>query len=137
MTPQEFQIASAALADHQRLIAAGKTQRWDVVKWAVTINLALVAAAIASQYNFFSASILVTFFGAVLILYYNLRLTRTRIQSNRTSKYLIDNGINLSSMLVQPTYSDDLLQLFWYDREELIAFGVILILSVVPVWFVN
>ncbi len=40
-------------------------------------------------------------------------------------------------MLVQPTYSDDLWQLFWYDREELIAFGVILILSVVPVWFVN
>src|SRR5260370_32407457 len=83
MKTQEFQIAYADLADHQRLIAAGKTQRWDVVKWAVTVNLALVAAAIASQYNFFSASI-VTFFGAVLILYYNLTFTRTRIPSNKT-----------------------------------------------------
>ncbi len=40
-----FQVIAAALDDCRRLIAAGKVQRWDVVKWGVTVNTALGAAA--------------------------------------------------------------------------------------------
>jgi hypothetical protein len=32
--------------DHRRLIAAGKTHRWDMVKWAVTVNMALAGASV-------------------------------------------------------------------------------------------
>jgi hypothetical protein len=36
MTPNEFAVACAILEDWRKLIAAGKAQRWDVIKWAVT-----------------------------------------------------------------------------------------------------
>jgi hypothetical protein len=39
MQDQDFQIASLLLQDQQRLIAAGKVQRWDVVKWTIAVNL--------------------------------------------------------------------------------------------------
>jgi hypothetical protein len=42
---KEFQVIASALDDCRRLIAAGKMQRWDVVKWGVTVNTALAAAA--------------------------------------------------------------------------------------------
>jgi hypothetical protein len=37
---KEFQVASAALEDHRRFIAAHKIQRWEVLKWGVSINIA-------------------------------------------------------------------------------------------------
>ena len=48
-------IIAPCLDDHRRLIAAGKSQRWDVVKWAVTINMALAAASIAVKQQHVSA----------------------------------------------------------------------------------
>jgi hypothetical protein len=44
---QDFAIASLLLQDQQRLIAAGKVQRWDVVKWTIAINLALATASVS------------------------------------------------------------------------------------------
>jgi len=44
---EEIRFALGVIDDNQRLIAAGKNQRWHVVKWAVTINVALAAASIA------------------------------------------------------------------------------------------
>ena len=41
----DFAIASLLLQDQQKLIAAGKVQRWDVVKWTITVNLALATAS--------------------------------------------------------------------------------------------
>src|SRR5260221_2580513 len=41
---KEFQVITAALDDCRRLIAAGKVQRWDVVKWGVAVNVALATA---------------------------------------------------------------------------------------------
>ena len=49
MNEHEFHVACAILEDHRKLIAAGKSQRWDVIKWAVTINVALTTASIALQ----------------------------------------------------------------------------------------
>jgi hypothetical protein len=47
MTPDDFKIACVNLEDCNRLVAAGKIQRWDVVKWAVTTNLALATVSVA------------------------------------------------------------------------------------------
>ena len=46
MQDQDFAIASLLLQDQQRLIAAGKVQRWDVVKWTTAVNLALATASV-------------------------------------------------------------------------------------------
>ena len=39
MTDKAFAIACLLLQDQRSLIAAGKAQRWDVVKWVVAVNL--------------------------------------------------------------------------------------------------
>jgi hypothetical protein len=44
---QELQYCFAILDDYRKLVAAGKVQRWDVLKWAVTVNFALATASIA------------------------------------------------------------------------------------------
>ena len=46
MNEHEFHVACAILDDDRKLIAAGKSQRWDVIKWAVTVNVALATASI-------------------------------------------------------------------------------------------
>jgi hypothetical protein len=48
---QQFQILLGILDDRRRLIAALKLQRWGVVKWAVTVNVALTAAAFAFRHK--------------------------------------------------------------------------------------
>jgi hypothetical protein len=45
MSDKEFQVLCATLEDQRRLIAAGKAQRWDVIKWGVSINLGLATVA--------------------------------------------------------------------------------------------
>ena len=44
---EELKVIYSALEDCRRLIAAGKVQRWDVVKWGVTVNVALATAVAA------------------------------------------------------------------------------------------
>ena len=36
----------SSLDDYRAVIAAGKVQRWDVVKWAVTLNLAFATVSV-------------------------------------------------------------------------------------------
>jgi len=55
---REFQVITSALDDYRRLIAAGKVQRWEVVKWGVTVNLALATAAAAVQWEHNVVSVL-------------------------------------------------------------------------------
>jgi hypothetical protein len=42
----QMRFALDVIEDHRRLIAAGKVYRWDVIKWAVTINVALAGASV-------------------------------------------------------------------------------------------
>jgi hypothetical protein len=55
MNEHEFHVACAILDDQRKLIAAGKSQRWDVIKWALMINVALATASIALQTQFMTA----------------------------------------------------------------------------------
>ena len=48
---KEFQVITAALDDCRKLIAAGKVQRWEVVKWGVAVNVGLATAAAALGRN--------------------------------------------------------------------------------------
>ena len=48
---EELKVVYSALDDQRRLIAAGKVQRWDVIKWAVTVNVALATAAAAIEFK--------------------------------------------------------------------------------------
>lgn len=140
MNEHDFQCASAMLDDQRKLIAAGKLQRWDVVKWAVTVNIALAAASIGFQdsasagMQLFVLAAIVAVIGLGMMLYYNLRLTRTRNGSVITEKYLTNNGIEFSIISGHAPKCVDWL----YDWQELIAFTLILGMSIVPtcvVWF--
>ena len=78
------------LDDHRRLIAAGKTQRWDVVKWAVTIiNMALAAASMAVKQQQVSAGGLFSLLaiGVVSLLFFMWEVTR-RMMANRSASPL-------------------------------------------------
>ncbi len=49
---KEFQLATLYLSDCQRLIAAFRAQRWDVVKWGAAINVGLAAASLSYANSF-------------------------------------------------------------------------------------
>ena len=141
MEDRDFQFACTSLGDRQRLIAASKLQRWDVVKWTVTVNVALAAAAIAAggDYNL-HLSLLAAIVAAVgwgLMLYYNLRLTRTRdemfVTENYLANYLATNGVDYSAITGKAPKKVG----FFYDCEELAIFTVIQWLSIILVWLLN
>jgi hypothetical protein len=130
------------LDDYRKLIAAGKAQRWEVLKWTVTVNLALATASIALRRStdgstttsggFLSLAFFVAVIGALLILYYNDRMTKARNESVRIAEYLIGKGLNYAAISgKEPTRIG-----FWYDLEDLALFGLILGLFVVIVWLI-
>jgi hypothetical protein len=81
---EELKVIYSALDDQRRLIAAGKVQRWDVVKWGVTINVALAAATAAIPFEGafdlfpFVLAVLVALVSWLLVLHCNRRTTGAR-----------------------------------------------------------
>jgi hypothetical protein len=132
MNDQEFQIACLYLQDCQRLIAAGKLQRWDVVKWTLTVNFALATAsgiAHKAQGFFLFLSVLVAALGFILIVHYNQRITRAREDSNKPVTYLRKNGIDVIGGSPATYSRGDWL----YDFPELAAFAyAVLFISIMP-----
>jgi hypothetical protein len=135
---RQFKTASAVLDDERRLIAALKLQRWDVVKWAVTVNIALAAVAatiktaLVSGLLLFSLAVLVAVIGETLMLYYNHRLTNTRDDALKTKKHLENFGVDFAFTGTPAKEKDS-----GYDWQELVIFSVILTLSPVIVLFVS
>jgi hypothetical protein len=81
MDDREFSVVCSALDDCRRLIAAGKLQRWDVVKWSVTVNLALAAVSIShvgATIPLFILAAAVSLGGGLLAWHYNSRMTGAR-----------------------------------------------------------
>jgi hypothetical protein len=86
---REFQVITSALDDCRRLIAAGKVQRWDVVKWGVAVNTALATViAVLRQRSIapFLFALAVAVASFLLVWHYNKRMTGAR----ETSKTLAD-----------------------------------------------
>jgi hypothetical protein len=81
---ESLQLALIYLQDTQRIIAAGKVQRWEVLKWAVTVNLAFAAAGAATKigawplFGLFSFCVLVAITSMFLLNHYNNRITGAR-----------------------------------------------------------
>ena len=140
MTPGDFKIACISLEDCNRLIAAGKIQRWGVVKWAVTTNLALATASILLRaahagglFAFFS--ILVAAAGGGLVYHYNRRMTGARANATGIQTYLSNNKVNLSAISEQPNADRATRSPAEYDAEELYIFMFIIGGSVLPSFF--
>lgn len=133
LADKEFQLASAALENCRRYIAAHKAQRWDVFKWGVSINLALAVAAATPALAEIQIYLLVLSCGVaaaswLLVLHYNRRVTGIRNQVVTIIAWMKERGVGYDSIVSQNTknaYSrgED------YDFQELILFMGILAVS--------
>ena len=141
---EELRVIYSALDDQRRLIAAGKVQRWDVVKWGVTVNVALATAAALIQFkgafsvcgiavpnNFipFLLAVAVAFVSLVLVLYYNKGTTDARNDATHLVQQMKDNHNIDYSAIVGKDLAAHYSKGFWYDLLELLLFAVILIVS--------
>src|SRR5262245_21877900 len=102
-------------SDNQRLIAAGKVQRWEVLKWVTTVNIALAtASAVISRegtvlvWQFFLATVVMAVVGLLLLWHYNNRITGARGYGGRL-----------------------------YDWQELSIFSFVILLSMVPAFLIT
>jgi len=141
---EELKVIYSALDDCRRLIAAGKVQRWDVVKWGVTVNVALATATAAIPFEGafdllglampfslipFGLAVVVALVSWRLVLHYNRRTTGARDDVTRLVCQMKKKGIDYDSILganVASEYSKGP----EYDKQELNLFTLILIVSV-------
>jgi hypothetical protein len=136
MQDRDFAIASLLFQDQQRLIAAGKVQRWDVVKWTIAVNLALATASVGigtagAGIIIVVFTVLVALGGWVLVRHYNRRVTGARRDADKIVAYFRDDGIDLSKIIpVAQDRADRPPEM--YDAEELYMFGSIIALSILP-----
>jgi hypothetical protein len=95
---EQLDVVLRVFDDTRALIAAQKLQRWDVVKWAVTVNIGLAAASAGFKRSgaaFFLCALLIAAFGIGLIFFYNWRLTQTRGRLPLIHKFWRENVIDL------------------------------------------
>ena len=133
LADKEFQVASAALENCRRYIAAYKTQRWDVVKWGGSVNLALAVAAAIPALAEIQIYLLVLSCGVaaaswLLVLNYNRRVTGIRNQVVTIIAWMKERGVDYESIVSQNT-KDAYSRGEDYDIQELILFMGILAVS--------
>jgi hypothetical protein len=132
----EIRFALGVLDDHRRLIAAGKTHRWDIVKWAVAVNMGLAGASVTLKYQggnatrlFFFLALGVVVLSGWLMAEITRRMTNARDDTLPPLKYLSERGINITGVAGKAPpekYS------WYYDEEELVIYGSILAASTAP-----
>lgn len=133
MQDREFQLACAILDHHQSLIAAGKAQRWEVVKWVVTLNVALTVASVAianvtAALLLFYLSIAMAIGAALLVAFYNNRMTNVRRDAFITQEYLAAQKVNFEKITGKPLKRPG----WFYDWGELAVLAVMIFLSTMP-----
>ena len=101
---EELKVIYSALDDCRRLIAAGKVQRWDVVKWGVAVNVGLATAAaipFEGAFSFvpFGLAVLVAVVSWLLVLHYNRRTTGARNDAKHLVCQMKQKGIDYDSIL--------------------------------------
>jgi len=139
---RDFAIASLLLQDQQRLIAAGKVQRWDVVKWTIAVNLALATASVGIGTSGASIiivlfAVLVTLGAGALVYHYNRRITGALRDADRVTAYFREAGIDFSKIIPVERALGGRAP---YDAEELSILGSIIVLSILPAllaWLVS
>jgi hypothetical protein len=129
----------ASLENERRLIAAGKIQCWDLVKWVVTLNIALTGGQLAALRSAHSAPLCLALGGlAVLVWVIGYDLLRhtsdQRMRGARRAAWLLENhletryGINPRGIAQQSKLEprED------YDAEVLRPYRWAILVSVVP-----
>jgi hypothetical protein len=132
----EIRFALGVLDDHRRLIAAGKTHRWDIVKWAVTVNIALAGASVTLKQQdgnakglFCLLAFVVVILSVSLMWEITRRMTETRNASLVPVKYLIKQNVDV--VLVTGEEPPQKYELN-YDMQELGIYVLILLVPAVP-----
>ena len=129
---EELNVVLHFSDDARNLIAAGKIQRWEVVKWSVTVNVALAATSGASgkgQFLIFCVAVAITVFGLVLLFHYNSRMTKNRTTLRNLYKHFQDTVTDINK-IAGATY--DRHKNTAYDSQELWIFCIAIGLSVLP-----
>jgi hypothetical protein len=129
--------------ESRKLIAAGKIQRWDVVKWSVTVNIALavVAAAAPAPAVFFRLCLLVLSAGVLvaswrLVVHYNRRMEGAQDQAvTIVSKWLKPRGVDYDAIAGGSVEKEYSVPREKYDLTEFRIFFAILAVSPVLVFF--
>jgi len=135
-------LAFNYIQDSQRLIAAGKVQRWEVLKWAVTVNFALATAAVATKiggwapFGFVLFCVFVALTSIYLLIHYNHRITGARVLLDKIMKGLEEDFPEIEKFTGRERYPTEQEQLRDYDYEEVTAFSFIIGFSVLPAFFV-
>jgi hypothetical protein len=142
MEPQKFQLINETLQDKRRLIAAGKIQRWEVVKWAVTLNVGLATASLvtAARPAMFFLCLAVSVVSIGLIYYYNSGMTDTRRVAINLKKVLSDEVVDTDALSTEEPYPANPADLKNYDQVECTLFSFIIAFSITPsllVWALN
>jgi hypothetical protein len=96
-------IIAASLENERRLIAAGKLERWDVVKWVVAANATLAGSSLLIKetckfYDTISAvAAITTVAGFLMVVHYNSRMTGARRAARRLQHSVRLQNSNITS----------------------------------------
>jgi len=116
------------LDDCRRDIAAGKIQRWEVVKWGITLHIAVVGASSLPGQSFWfllTLSIMISIVSWALVRHYNSRTTDARKTAVTVVEWLTNNGVDyeaITKIKSKEAYATG----ESYDKFELRAFAIIL-----------
>jgi hypothetical protein len=102
----DVRFALGVIDDHRRVIAAGKAHRWDIVKWAVTLNVALAGASITLKHQqgrdvqmlFTGLALGVVCLSIWLLWEITRRMTATRNDSLVPERFLIEHGVAVAKI---------------------------------------
>jgi hypothetical protein len=137
---EDIRFALGVIDDNQRLVAAGKAYRWDVVKWAVTLNVALAGASTALRQQHTASGPFLLFAigvaaGAIWLVYeVNRRMTITRNDGVAPEQYLIEHhNIDVKGI----TGKEPVTEFSWaHDRSEIWTYYAVVVASVLPTFIV-
>jgi len=126
---QRFDFIKGGLDDCRRLIAAAKTQRWEALKWAVALNVALAGAAGIKDSPVSATWVLATSssvaaIGMALIVHFNRRARDARRDAARFEEEL---GAAVVPDFVLEHDRRVASKQSWYDASELTTFGITLL----------
>jgi hypothetical protein len=132
----EIRFALGVIDDHRRLVAAGKMHRWDMVKWAVTVNLALAGASVTLRQQdgnvkgLFCLLAFGVFILSILLMWeITRRMTAARNDSLMPEKFLIKHNVDIRAITGKDSPEEYKLS---YDKQELRMYFWILLASASP-----
>jgi hypothetical protein len=137
ISKEELDAVLRLFDDRRALIAAGKIQRWEVMKWVVTANFTLGAVSAATRqfhllFTVFAGLIVVI--GLALLWHHNLRITQYRQSLASVNTFIRENVIDLN--MIGKTVFDRAKDVNHDDREMYLFYGTTL-LSVFPTLLVS